>query len=1056
MAGVKSDDSEYIPRELTLPVIKSLGGDEEDFKLISGNDDYDDKEEIIGGDDSDSDDEPLPKVELRDFIKKLGFKDIPNKLKIITDELSENDDEAEGNNDDAEVNGQKVAKVKKSKVERKLERDEKYKITEKIPTVPKNVVVPKEPKRRNYMLISPQTKWYENEVAVQAENIDFTKLNLPEVLAFQSYATKLLQRDLELYQKHLRSSKNRSDFSWIETVLKSGATGDKMAARITLVQDSPVHNIFCLEQLIKMIDVKRKRECLQAIDTLKDLFLVDLLLQDKKLRSFDQQPLGSLTVMSAGNVDVHDKLLILWHFESCLKQKYSEFVSAIVKVSHDLVDVYKRKALKVMFELLLNNPEQEQLLLSNIVNKLGDPNHKIASQTSYFLCQLLDKHPTMKTIVVNEVERLLFRPNVSAKASYFAVCFLNQIILDQEDKVVACKLTSIYFSLFRGATKKGEVDSKMMTALLTGANRAFPFAKLDSATISEHIDSTYKIIPTMNFNIGVQALTLLYHILDSKGDFSDRFYCSLYRQLLDPELKSTSKQTLFINLLYKSLKRDDLENRLHAFIKRIFQIAQDQVPAMACGLLFMVSEILRSKSKNLPLTHQGSKWEVDGDDEEEHFKDVSEDETEVSENRITENQPPKEQVHSKVSWVHRTNLQKATNLSEKSHAGQGLTYDPLHRNPLYAIVGKASFFELIKLSEHSHPSVALFGKSLIEGNYIRYGGDPLQDFTLPRFLDRFVYRNPKKIESKTVNEDNEGVAPVTSQRSILGKRSRYRPKGVKALSVDSELYIDKPEEAIPVDERFLYKYFTNKRHIESAGTIDSKRADEDDEDIESVASDEFETLLDKFDTGDLRTEYEIDFAAQMKKGLTPGKKLKYTEEDSSEGEAEDDDDEVDYANSDFDDAFKDFEDEIEEAKADAANDDLDSDDGEMESGANDDDEEFTENDNEDLEDDDEDDYPKPEKRKRDKNEDTTKYFAAAEDFSAALEENAGDNEAFSGLEAFSNKDNAHAKQLKWEVSRDQYVRGVDWKSRKRPRHNFSKKPTNNHKSGKFTKRVGRK
>jgi ribosome biogenesis protein MAK21 len=41
--------------------------------------------------------------------------------------------------------------------------------------------------------------------------------------------------------------------------------------------------------------------------------------------------------------------------------------------------------------------------------------------------------------------------------------------------------------------------------------------------------------------------------------------------------------------------------------------------------------------------------------------------------------------------------------------------------------------------------VALFAKTIMEGSSVEYSGDPLQDFTLIRFLDRFVFRNPKKV-----------------------------------------------------------------------------------------------------------------------------------------------------------------------------------------------------------------------------------------------------------------------------------------------------------------------
>jgi len=36
----------------------------------------------------------------------------------------------------------------------------------------------------------------------------------------------------------------------------------------------------------------------------------------------------------------------------------------------------------------------------------------------------------------------------------------------------------------------------------------------------------------------------------------------------------------------------------------------------------------------------------------------------------------------------------------------------------------------------------------MQGEQISYDGDALADFTMIRFLDRFVYRNPKKTSAK--------------------------------------------------------------------------------------------------------------------------------------------------------------------------------------------------------------------------------------------------------------------------------------------------------------------
>ena len=127
----------------------------------------------------------------------------------------------------------------------------------------------------------------------------------------------------------------------------------------------------------------------------------------------------------------------------------------------------------------------------------------------------------MKLIVITEVERFMFRPNLPERARYYAVTFLNQIMLTQKDVQVADKLIHLYFSVFQAIVKTlkkdkeesdnklkrkkkprtfrkqvlvtsksshassslvsvDSVNSKMMASLLTGVNRAFPFAKMDS------------------------------------------------------------------------------------------------------------------------------------------------------------------------------------------------------------------------------------------------------------------------------------------------------------------------------------------------------------------------------------------------------------------------------------------------------------------------------------------------------------------------------------------------------------------------------------------------
>lgn len=84
---------------------------------------------------------------------------------------------------------------------------------------------------------------------------------------------------------------------------------------------------------------------------------------------------------------------------------------------------------------------------------------------------------------------------------------------------------------------------------------------------------------------------------------------------------------------------------------------------------------------------------------------------------------------------------------------------------------------------------------LFAGENISYSGDPLQDFTMIRFLERFSFKNPKKIE----DVQKPGVNPV------FGKRKLYIPEGIKSQPITSHSYLSANEDKIPIEEIFMYK-----------------------------------------------------------------------------------------------------------------------------------------------------------------------------------------------------------------------------------------------------------
>ena len=94
-----------------------------------------------------------------------------------------------------------------------------------------------------------------------------------------------------------------------------------------------------------------------------------------------------------------------------------------------------------------------QALLTYIVNKLGDPNHKVGSKVIYTLTKLLEIHPNMREVVMDEVEKVIFRSNISKRAQYYSICFLTQFCLGGGDSKIANKLMSIYLALFKACVK---------------------------------------------------------------------------------------------------------------------------------------------------------------------------------------------------------------------------------------------------------------------------------------------------------------------------------------------------------------------------------------------------------------------------------------------------------------------------------------------------------------------------------------------------------------------------------------------------------------------------
>lgn len=80
--------------------------------------------------------------------------------------------------------------------------------------------------------------------------------------------------------------------------------------------------------------------------------------------------------------------------QHCVKEIYRDFITAIlVDLSKDDIEYYRKLALDIMVELMSKKPEIEEVILSILINKLGDSSKKIQGHTIQVLCKLLSNHP---------------------------------------------------------------------------------------------------------------------------------------------------------------------------------------------------------------------------------------------------------------------------------------------------------------------------------------------------------------------------------------------------------------------------------------------------------------------------------------------------------------------------------------------------------------------------------------------------------------------------------------------------------------------------------------
>lgn len=184
-----------------------------------------------------------------------------------------------------------------------------------------------------------------------------------------------------------------------------------------------------------------------------------------------------------------------------------------------------------------------------------------------------------------------------------------------------------------------------------------------------------------------------------------------------------------------------------------------------------------------------------------------------------------------------------------------------------SLINTEHFFFQVPLLHHYHPAIALHAQQLLTSQPLTAAADLSQN-TLSHFLDRFVYKNPKKLKQDVGKakgasamqpaasaSDGTGVKLLKGEveDAMLMNDKGFLKKGIEDVPVDQVclvLSLLMPGNSIQcLDEQaFYHKYFTRKgvtektkaAKLEKRKTQGTMEEDDDDDDDDETADDKYD------------------------------------------------------------------------------------------------------------------------------------------------------------------------------------------------------------------------
>ena len=676
-------------------------------------------------------------------------------------------------------------------------------------------------------LLNKKTKRfkYKNKKKLKNKNMNMNRKLEPIEQLYQKakniYETKTSSFDLDKIDYNQKVNKEKR---WTHDILQKGTFDDKISALLLYIRENPKMTLKYLELLIKLSENKNRRKNDAIIIGLKDLFL-ETILQGKKYLSFNNK---YKTII---NDNIEEDELFNSYYEDKIHHLYLRFVNLLEEsINTESIINIKKKNMEYLSEMLIKQPESEEKILQDIVNKLGDTSTEISNFTIKLLNQIQEIHMNMSNIIFKYVT-IFYTMNDKNESKLNALTYLVQMEIPNINKKIFLEESiNFFFGLFNQISSENEntnnkenekklrieksknkkkkikkiilenknrnaINDKLLSLIVKRINILFKYIKNQKnqmEKINEIIESKisilFKLSHSKSLKLSIEILKLLFGIITTQDqNFVSRYYKSLYELISSKSLSSSKYVKESLKLILVSLMFDNNNNRISSFIKRLLEMCLiSEPPYIICNLI-IISQVIRNKNKL---------WKM----------------------------------------------------MEREQSGVKLFYDSAKRDPQFA-QGEYSFLnELYLLEKHYHPSVQRMAKFILE-NYnkdiISYNGDPLLDFSLTNFLEKFMLKNPKikkeKKEIKKITNDDDEL-----KKFIQGDEDNNNKENKNITMDENDLeFIDKFNKIYPEitnDKNYLKKMKKKEKKMRTEEDVDEMIGDQEytkkeneDSDLENYA-----------------------------------------------------------------------------------------------------------------------------------------------------------------------------------------------------------------------------